>query len=150
MVSAAQLRGFTGIAFGAAGDIPVPADFDGDGKAELVVFRPSNGTWYINNLTFSVTSSVPFGQSGDKLVPADYDGDGTDDLAVFRNGVWYIQRSTAGFAALSFGAGDDKPVPADYDGDGKADVAVFRPSNGAWYLQRSTARIYGNSIRFRN
>ncbi len=124
--------GFVGIAFGAADDIPQPADFDGDGKVDLAVFRPSNGGWYVYNLVTNQTVSAQFGQTGDKPVVADYDADGKADLAVFRNGIWYLQRTTAGFTGVSFGAATDTPVPADYDGDGKTDIAVFR--NGNWYL----------------
>ncbi len=135
--------GFTGISFGDGSDIPVPADYDGDGKSEIAVFRPSNGYWYILNLTNNQFSSTPFGQSGDKPIPADYDGDGKADIAVNRNGNWYLNRSQLGFTGILFGDSNDKLVPADYDGDGKADIAVFRPSNGTWYLQQSTAGFTG-------
>ena len=112
-------------------------DFDGDNKSDISVFRPDNGSWYVQQSTAGFTG-VAFGLSTDKLVPADYDGDGKTDVAVNRSGTWYIQQSTAGFTATTFGDGNDIPVPADYDGDGKADVAVFRPSNGYWYIQQST------------
>ena len=27
-------------------DLPIPADYDGDGKTDMGIFRPSSGTWF--------------------------------------------------------------------------------------------------------
>jgi len=124
-------------------------DFDGDGKDDVGVWRPNNGTWYFLQSSSGSSSSLQFGASADVMVPADYDGDSKTDVAVFRNGVWYLQRSRDGFTSYSFGLATDIAAPGDYDGDGRADIAVYRPSNGTWYIQKSRdgffAAQFGNS-----
>jgi cytochrome c peroxidase len=113
------------------------SDFDGDGKTDVSVFRPSAGDWYITKSSDNSFTSAHFGNSTDVITPEDFDGDGKTDYAVFRDGTWYVQRSRDGFLAMPFGLAGDKPQAGDYDGDGIADFAVFRPSNGSWYVQRS-------------
>ena len=125
--------------FGQTGDVPLTADFNGDGTDEIAVFRPSSGTWYIADpFTGAFIDAIRFGQTGDIPVPADFDGDGFTDIAIFRPSTgdwWFRNRLTGAETATKFGLHGDKPQPADYDNDGIADLAVFR--NGFWWIRSS-------------
>jgi hypothetical protein len=124
-----------------ASDIPVPADYDGDGKAEPAVFRPGAGVppgqagygvdamWLVDGMT-----DVQWGARSDIPVPADYDGDGVADLAVFHpaaSGAWWYVR---GVGNWMFGRPGDIPVPQDVNGDGKAELVFYRPSTATWHI----------------
>lgn len=132
------------------------ADFDGDGKTDLSVFRPSEGNWYTQGSTagFSV---INWGLATDTLVPGDFDGDGKADQAVFRpdaniaNNDFYVLKSNGFvFEGTAWGLPDDVPMTGDYDGDGKADRAVYRPSTNVFYILNSgngsnTVASFGNA-----
>jgi hypothetical protein len=86
-------------------DIPVVADFDGDGRADFAVRRPTTQFWYIKNSSgidpidgyADGISRVRFGlQEADIPIVADYDGDGKADIAVRRPSeqFQYILRSS--------------------------------------------------------
>jgi hypothetical protein len=134
--------------WGAPGDTPVSGDFDGDGRADLGVYRGSTGQWFIAQSSAGVLQQSWGAPSlGDLPVPGDYDGDGKTDIAVFRlaNGQWYILRSSGGsLPAIAWGspALGDMPVAADFDGDNRADIAVYRQSSGEWFI-----RLSGGGIR---
>jgi hypothetical protein len=56
--------------FGLSGDIPAPGDFDGDGKTDISVFRPSTGIWYRRNSLDGSFFAYPFGTAGDRPTEA--------------------------------------------------------------------------------
>jgi len=137
----------TDITVGGATARRTPFDFDGDGKADVSIFRPSNGEWWIGRSNSGDTIAYQFGSGTDRVVSGDYTGDGKADAAVWRasTGEWFILRSEdSSYYTLPFGAPGDIPVPADFDGDGKTDPAVFRPSSSTWYVSESSG---GTSIQ---
>jgi uncharacterized delta-60 repeat protein len=121
-------------------------DFDGDGKADISIFRPAVGEWWLNRSLSGQTVAAQFGAGADKITPADFTGDGKTDIAVWRpsTGEWFVLRSEDGsFYSLPFGTAGDIPAPSDYDGDGRSDPAVFRPATATWFISLTSG---GTSI----
>ena len=125
-----------------AGDIPVPGDYDGDGKTDLAVFRPSTGTWYVIDSSTRAPAQRSSGAARrHPRCPATTTAtarptspsSGPSDGDVVRAST----AATGSTAQTQWGEPGDIPVPGDYDGDGKTDLAVWRPSNGTWYVINS-------------
>ena len=128
---------YTAVQWGTTGDLPVPGDFDGDGKGDICVQRNVNGSgvFYCLNSTAGF-KAFNFGSGTDVVVPGDYDGDGKTDISVTRiiNGVsnWFPLSSVDGsFKSIVWGTSSAIAAQGDYDGDGKTDIAVWQPVSAA-------------------
>jgi hypothetical protein len=132
------------------------ADFNGDGKKDLIVFNGSN--WVMPYLGMLQSSGTGFNlvkrydgnfagwqmTKGDKFYVGDFTGDGKEDLYVFNGDNWAIpylamhrsngnsftmvKRYDANLPGWQMTKGD-KFYVGDFNGDGKKDIYVFNGTN---------------------
>ncbi len=137
-------------------------DYDGDGKQDLLLYRPGSGAVFVAHSNGDGTFTATYAQgdpgSGiagydlrspkDRILAFDYDGDGKDDLLLYRpgSGAAFVAHSNGngtftatyaqgdpgnGIAGFDLRSPNDVVFAFDYNGDRKQDLALYRPGTGA-------------------
>jgi len=136
-------------------------DFDGDGSAEVLIYYPGDGNWWLGGvnggqLQWSLVSNTLGAIAGDPNFGQVWDGrpfwtgnfsrkDATEILIYYPGddnwwlATWGAGRLSWSFAGNTAGFGhainDGRPFwIGDFDGDGQADVLMYYPGDGNWWL----------------
>ncbi|MCL2088072.1 MAG: M23 family metallopeptidase [Oscillospiraceae bacterium] len=134
------------IPYGNIGDIPIIGDWNGDGKDDIGVYRPSMAKFFLR--TGTTTQEIYFGNIGDVPIIGDWNGNGIDKIGVYRpsTAMFYLRIGTT-TQEVRCGDGGDIPIIGDWNGNGIDKVGVYRPSTARFYLRIGTTTQeipYGN------
>ena len=130
--------------FGAGHDIPLPADYDGDGYTDLAVYRPTTNQFHVRKSDGSIVIHN-FGFTGAVPVPADYDGDGKADLAYYRADTksFYIKQSTTGnISTVTYPDLTGRPFAAYFLNIGRDVPATYDPATGKVLFYDPFAKVF--------
>lgn len=132
--------------WGRSGDIPLSGDVDGDGKDDLVIWRPSVGQWFARPVSGDViVRELSWGREGDKPLVGDVNGDGRDDFIIWRpsDGQWFAMdaRGNVIVRDLPWGQQGDIPFVGDVNKDGRADFIVWRPNTNQWFARSVNGNV---------
>jgi hypothetical protein len=131
------------------------ADFNGDGKQDIIGYLQGTGQWWVGLSTASGFTTTLWANWNPNatwvdMQVGDFNGDGKADIAARcqQDGSWWVGLSTgSSFTSASWGKWSTAVTWAnvqvgDFNGDGKADLAGRSLQDGSWWVGLST----GSSI----
>lgn len=128
--------------YGRRGDVPIVADWNGDGKDTVSIIR--DGTWHVNNTLEGGASERTFVYGrvarGDVPIAGSWDGLARSLPGIIRDREWHLRddqsggRSTSRFVYGRLTAGD-LPLVGDWDADKRDSAGIVR--GGTWHLRNS-------------
>ncbi len=121
--------------------IPVPGDFNGSGRTDILWYKPGPGAdyiWYFNE--DGSYNSEPFTVNGEYIpVTGDFNGSGRTDILWYAPGpaadyIWYFN-SDGTYNSEPFTVnGEYIPVTGDFNGSGRTDILWYAPGPAADYI----------------
>ena len=132
--------------FGETGDLPVPANWEGDGLLQLAVYRPSTNRWMVGPAADgrpATVFSLAGMQAGDVPVAGDWTGRHKASPGFFRpsDGGWRLFRSADDAEPIvpPFRLGNARSIPlaGDWDGGGRDLPGIYNPATGRVVLMQS-------------
>jgi hypothetical protein len=126
-----------------AGDIPLTGDLNGDGRTDMVLYRPSDGLWYsglttpAGALSWAGAMTLQFGSADFLPLLGDMNGDGRDDLVIYNktNGRWVTGLTAPGGILTNIGSELYGPyLPGDIPLVGDVGGTLPEPATGLLLL----------------
>jgi len=131
-------------------DHPVVGDLDGDGDEEGLVYRRSDGSWWLHDGGASALAlDGPDGGVVDGSISVDLDGDGSDEIVVRSGASVKIIDASGGVLVSSGGgslgsAGDWAMHSVDVDADGREEVAFVDGAGTVRILDEGSVAAWGS------
>ena len=150
-------------------------DFDGNGRADVLIYSPGDSSWRLGRFSDSaasnqiewsvVANTAEFGNLADgrPIWIGDFDGNGRADVLIYSPGdsswrlgrfsdsaasnqiEWSVVANTAEFGNLA----DGRPIwIGDFDGNGRADVLIYSSGDSSWRLGRFSDSAASNQIEW--
>jgi serine protease len=134
--------------YGAAGDIPIKGDWNGDGTDTIGVYRPSTGFFYLRNTNSAGPADIAFqfGVGGAVPLAGDWDGNGTTTIGIYdtATGTFFLRNSNSAGPAdivFTFGGGGAGviPVVGDWNNDGVDTIGLYVAATGVFFLRNTNS-----------